>query len=147
MLFSVFCVNVHVCASNACTYTRRVCGFVGWRDRLFETWPPGPVGFKKGLFHVPFPSGVRLKLSCLNQVLPYVKYLLGYLRILNRSFCEAGEKHWRCVACYGVNQTLAAFNRKYTLCHLVFLIPCQISPTWPVRDVHSKLERNPYEIA
>lgn len=85
----VLCECAHLCIRGVHIHPKecvRVCEFVGWR--LFETWPRGPVGFMKGLFHVPFPSGVRLESSCPNQVLPYGKYLLGYSRILNRPFCE-----------------------------------------------------------
>ena len=129
-IWSVMCESTHEECVFGCG------GRWGW---LFETWPGRPVGFMKGLFHVPFPSGVWLESSCLNQVFPYAKCLLCYLRILNRSRCEGGEKHQWCVACmfYHVSQTLVALSTKYTFCHLNLLSPFQISSNWPppFRDI------------
>lgn len=142
--WSVLCVNVHICASEACTYTRRECACV-WVCRMTVVWnlTRGPVGFMKGLFHVPFPSGVRLESSCLNQVLPYGKYLLGYSRILNRPFCEWAQNTVVAYMCYGVSQTPAACGFRQ---EIDTLSSC-FSHSFPIASINSKLKRNPYEIA
>lgn len=125
----VFRVNVHVCASKAPEECVHVCVCVGWRDRLFETWPEGPVGSMKGLFHVPPFFPIRCQawiVPAPNQALPYAKYLLGYLRILNTALCEAG-----CVArmCYACQSNAGDPRQKIdTLSSCFSSFPLQISP-------------------
>lgn len=110
----------------------------GRRGWLFETWPRRPVGPMKGSFHVPFRSAVRLESFCLNQVLPYAKCLLCYLRVLNRSLCEM-VKNTSDVWCLCLSLSVKRWQLSTENTHSVILFFSHLSKCPPTNHHQSDL--------
>lgn len=118
--WSTFCVNVHICASKACAYTRAVCASV-WVCRMTVVW-----NLTLGASRIhERPLSCPLSIRCQAWiVLPESTASLWQiftwpLKNIKQVFLWMGDKHWPRVAymCCLVNQTTVAYDRKETVCH------------------------------